>query len=316
MRTLILGSLFIAGCGSKLPSEAPSWQRKVVGGDCEVALAVSVPEPSTTSAKLVGEGVSALEVLARTKIPSGKRVEACVRTRAGTGEIADWLVVVRGIVPDEMKALDAAGERLPTGAHRIGRGPNKIFHWRSTWALASDRASSRLDDLSESDVSAPIPLEDGVIGALRVRGEAAKRIAREHGGSIGGVGPLTHGLEEAAGELRVHRDRLSFHVHLCYEREDATRALAGLIEEHWRLAGDAAADGHDGALVKLRRSANLNVTRKGSTLDIVLDAFEGKGMATLPRPATKVPESAPVYGGACPAWQRFDLDRKGCVTQP
>ncbi|MCW5831964.1 MAG: hypothetical protein KIS78_05875 [Labilithrix sp.] len=300
MRALI--ALLFLGCAGRPPAEAPSWQKKAVGGDCEISIALSVPEATAPAPKVVGRGMTALSRLADAKIPSGKRLEVCARMRPERG--ADWIVVVREIAVDEATRLASSGELLPSGAVRSRSGSGSLFVWERVWAIASESAAARVQHLGKGDVASPIALPNGTIGALSIRGEAAHRI-QQH--LVEGT-PLSH-FVEAVAEVRLNGDHLTVRARLRFDSEDDARRLAAAIEDGWRRAGDQAARGDKGELADLRRDAELKVDRVGVSVDTTLDVWEeGTRRAA---PAATAPKGT--YDETCSPGGRFDLDEKSCV---
>lgn len=296
MRALIL--LLLAGCAGRAPAEAPSWQKKAVGGDCEVSFAMSVPEASVPGSKIVKRGVGELERLSNLKVPTGKRIELCAKARPDQG--SDWILVVREIALAEATRLSSSGEHLPSGAARSRAGSASFFVWKRTWALVSEGAAERVQHFGEDQIAAPIALPPGTVGALSIRGEAARRLQERL--------PDARFLEATA-ELRLNGDHVTLRARVQFESEADARRLAESLEDAWRRAGDEAARGETTSLAKLRRDGELRADRDGTSVEATLDVWE-EGQHPLSPAASATPGT---YHEACPAGQRLDLDRKSCV---
>lgn len=308
-----LGLVLFVSCAGRAPAEAPSWEKKVVGGDCELSFAVSVPDPNAPAARIVDRGVGALSRLASARIPSGKRIELCARS--GSDEGAEWILVVREIALDAAARLAGSAELLPSGAARARVGRDTTFFvWKRTWALASEGAAKRVQHLDEGDVAAPIALPSGVLGAFAVRGAVARRIERRFV-----EGSLLARFAEAFAEVRVKADHLTVHARLRFDSEEGARRLVSSMEDGWRRAGDRAARGEDGDLEDLRRDSELRIVQDGASVDATLDVYErgwgtspGKGRRPVP-PTVAAPTDAGAYDAICPSGRRFDLDTQACV---
>jgi hypothetical protein len=317
-------ALGMLGCGPKTGPVAPSWQKNAVDGDCEIVAAVALDSiPSGRAAAMVRAGSELLTAVTRMPTPSGQRLEACARMKPQSGEIAAWVVAVRGVKGDVPAALAKAGERLPNGAVAIGRADgNRLFVWPRTMVIASNAAADRVATLDEGAVGSEIDLPGGVLAMAALRGEAAKRVASEHGGRGDLEGILATALMEGFLELRASGDQIDVRLTLRYESEEAAMLVERAVLAAWKRAGDAAADGETkevhgtvAYLAKLRPFVTLDLARDGASVRF-LTRVSGDGRAPLPPRATPVPEGASPgsYEARCPPGERFDLDHARCVT--
>lgn len=334
----IAGLCLATGCGATRPAEAPAWQSRAVGGDCDLAAVVVLHESQRHA--LAEAAVSSARSLAPVHVPDGTRAEACVRLKPGSSDVDQWLVVVRGVGLDFTRALAVSNgaQRRRSGAFTVSnRGDGEVVLWPRTVAVASREAAGRLVDLSEDDVASPMSLPGGVFAAGIVRGEAAKRISHEAKGNRDDVvRAVSTGLVEAAAEVRFRDSRIEIASWARYEEAAQARDARAAVETAWRRLADPDDEWWRGSrlsaakMATLRTISTLDVDLSGNVVTAVLSIGDLRSAPrrstpslltrdTSAAPSDVSPARTPVappssYDRSCPPGQRFDLDRNGCVS--
>ncbi len=323
---LLVPLLALIGCGGPGPA-VPAWTRAVVGGECDLAVAVDLDRLTSRSEPGVSSAALQAMSLVPFPVPKARRVEACLVLEPHSGNVASWLVIFHDVPLDARDAVAAmkVATSLPGGGMVLGRdgGVAKVWILDETWLVASLSLDARLRTLSSGDVSSGVSLPGRTILRAVAQGAVTERLASEWGGSRRATDVFATGLREARLDVKGESDELVAVARVRYDTLAQADSVVAAARGIWAAAGEALADrsdhssSRDGekALAILRAISTFEAKRDGSEVVATLSIGAGNAPSSLPPSAAQTRPVAPSsYPSDCARGQRYDLELRACVV--
>ncbi|MEA2753685.1 MAG: hypothetical protein QOI41_7828 [Myxococcales bacterium] len=339
LAAVMLAAGALVGCGGP-GATVPAWTRSVVGGECDLAVALDLQLLDTRRESPVML-VHGLMTVVPFHAIMRRRIEGCVNLVPGSGEPKSWLVIVHDIPPkaDSDLVASKAATPLPRGGYVLGDegGPARLWMLGDTWLVASQSLSPQLRALSPGDVTSRVSLPGGTISSVVLQGAAADRIEHEWGGGHGKYSELAKGFRFARLDVRVRGERLVAIGRVRYESAERAEAVTAALASAWTRVAVAQADHQElssysleSDLATLGAGSTFETEREGSEVVVTVafpdpssgrerseSAHDTSGRGKEVVPATQVPSVAPSnYQPTCGPGQRYDLDARRCVVAP